>query len=118
MAQPYQMPQAPGRPYSPPQSATSPGTPQGFPLPPNKRQRVSPDPRSQPTSPYVQSPYTMNPNTGGPQPTTASPHFNNISLPPNIYNTPYTNGNATPTINLPNNNPIHSPYQNSNKPLP
>lgn len=116
--QPYQMPQAPGRPYSPPQSATSPGTPQSFPLPPNKRQRVSPDPRLQPTSPYSQSPYPMSPNNGGPQSTTASPHFNHISIPPNIYNTPYTNGNGntTPTINLPNSNQSHSPYQSSNRP--
>jgi len=114
--QQYQMSPAPGRPYSPPQSAISPAAPQGFPLPSNKRQRVSPDPRSQPTSPYVQSPYAMSPNTGGPHSTSASPHFSNISLPQNLYNTPYTNGHTTPTINLPNNNSSHSPYQNQPKP--
>lgn len=111
--QQYQMPQPPGRPYSPPLSSASPGTPQSFPLPPNKRQRVSPDPRSQPTSPYVQSPYAMSPNTPGTSTAGPTPHFSNISLPPNIYNTPYTNGHAkVPTINLPKNQSSHTSYQN------
>jgi hypothetical protein len=52
----------------------------------------------------------MSPSTTTPTSTTASPRFNNISLPPNIYNTPYTNGHttpspSTPSINLPNNLP-------------
>jgi hypothetical protein len=115
--QQYQMPQAPARPYSPPPStSTSPAPQQGFPLPPNKRQRVSPDPRSQPTSPYVQSPYSMSPNTAAPPSTGPAPHFSNISLPPNIYNTPYTNGHTTPTLNLPNNHSAAPQYQSPHQP--
>jgi hypothetical protein len=51
----------------------------------------------------------------------ASGHFNNISLPPNIYNTPYGNGHTTPTptINLPsgpsNSIPNQSAYQPNNR---
>ncbi|RDW85859.1 hypothetical protein BP5796_04184 [Coleophoma crateriformis] len=107
MAQPQPQPPQqfpmPQRPFSPPQSATSPGTPSQFTLPPNpnKRQRLSPNPPSQPGSPYVQSPYAMSPGASGPPSATASPHFQNIQLPPNVYNTPYSNGNTTPTLNHP-----------------
>ncbi|TVY84867.1 hypothetical protein LSUE1_G000691 [Lachnellula suecica] len=107
--QQYPMPQPP-RAFSPNQSATatSPGAPQQFPFPPNKRQRLSPNPGSQPTSPYVQSPYAMSPGTAGPPSAGASPHtFSNVQLPPNVYNTPYANGHTTPTLNLPQQPPIH-----------
>lgn len=95
------MPQAP---FSP-QSATSPNTPQQFPFPPSKRQRLSPNPPSQPTSPYVQSPYAMSPGASGPPSAGASPHFTNVQLPPNVYNTPYSNGVTAPTLSLPQSQP-------------
>ncbi|KAL3424500.1 hypothetical protein PVAG01_03781 [Phlyctema vagabunda] len=98
MAQPQQQFPMPQRPFSPPQSATSPDAPAQFSLPPNKRQRLSPNPPSQPPSPYVQSPYAMSPGASAPPSATASPHFQNIQLPPNVYNTPYANGNTTPTV--------------------
>ena len=113
MAQPqqqYPMPQQ--RPFSPPQSATSPGTPQQFALPPNKRQRLSPNPPSQPGSPYVQSPYGMSPNATAPPSAGASPHFANVQLPQGVYNTPYSNGHTTPTLSLPQSQPNHTqPHQ-------
>ena len=113
MAQPqqqYPIPQQ--RPFSPPQSATSPGTPQQFALPPNKRQRLSPNPPSQPGSPYVQSPYGMSPNATAPPSAGASPHFANVQLPQGVYNTPYSNGHTTPTLSLPQSQPNHTqPHQ-------
>ncbi|KAH8812016.1 hypothetical protein F5884DRAFT_299370 [Xylogone sp. PMI_703] len=113
MAQPQQQQQQlpmPQRPFSPPQSSTSPGTPQQFSLPPNKRQRLSPTSTPQPTSPYVQSPYSMPPSLSTPGSTNASPHFVNIQLPQGVYNTPYANGNTTPSLSLPQTQPnLQSP---------
>lgn len=102
-----------GSSFSHPQSTSNAGNSQAFPLPPNKRQRLSPDPRPHSPSQYVQhqSPYTASPNASTPTSTSASPHFSNISLPtPNLYNTPYGNGvststPSTPTLNLPSHLP-------------
>ncbi|TVY21813.1 hypothetical protein LARI1_G000213 [Lachnellula arida] len=105
----------PSQQYSPPHSAAamSPATSQ-FPFPPAKKQRLSPNPPSQPGSPYVQSPYAMSPGTAAPQSASASPHFANVQLPPNVYNTPYSNGHTTPNINLPQSQPIHQNHQQPN----
>ncbi|CAG8957170.1 hypothetical protein HYFRA_00009371 [Hymenoscyphus fraxineus] len=93
----------PQRQFSPQEpTATSPGgaPQQQFSFPPNKRQRLSPNPPSQPGSPYSTSPYAMSPGASGPQSAAASPHFTNVQIPPNVYNTPYANGHTTPTGNL------------------
>ncbi|KUJ21819.1 uncharacterized protein LY89DRAFT_608352 [Mollisia scopiformis] len=106
MAQPqqqqYPMPSA----FSPP-PGSSPTTTQQYPVPPSKRQRLSPIPSSQPGSPYVQSPYMMSPNTSTTS-ASASPHFTNVQLP-NVYNTPYSNGHTTSpmTLTLPQSNHQH-----------
>ncbi|KAF4636802.1 hypothetical protein G7Y89_g1297 [Cudoniella acicularis] len=116
MAQPQQQYPMPQRPFSPPQSATSPGPQQSqFPYPQAKRARLSPNPSSQPGSPYVQSPYTMSPGATGQQSASASPHFANVQLPPNVYNTPYSNGSTTPALSLPQSQPNNqmAQYQNS-----
>ncbi|KAN0098527.1 Transcription initiation factor TFIID component TAF4 family domain containing protein [Hyaloscypha variabilis] len=115
MAQPQQQ-------YSmPPQTSNSPGAPQQFTLPPNKRQRLSPNPPSQPGSPYVQSPYGgMNSNTSAIPSASASPHFQTVQLP-NVYNTPYANGHTTPTLSLPQSQPIQqntTPQSPLNFPTP
>ncbi|KAG9238439.1 hypothetical protein BJ875DRAFT_532339 [Amylocarpus encephaloides] len=100
--QQYQMSQ---RQFSPNEAPPpSPGTPQQFPFPAAKRQRLSPNPPSQPGSPYTQSPYAMSPGASGPSSASASPHFANVQLP-NVYNTPYSNGHTTPTINHPQSQP-------------
>ncbi|KAE8451511.1 hypothetical protein EG329_003584 [Mollisiaceae sp. DMI_Dod_QoI] len=112
MAQPQQQYPMPQRSFSPPQS-TSPATSQQFTLPPNKRQRLSPNPPSQPGSPYVQSPYAMSPNTPASASAGASPHFTNVQLP-NVYNTPYSNGHTNPpmSLTLPQSNHQHPPHPN------
>jgi hypothetical protein len=43
----------------------------------------------------------MSPGASGPSSATASPHFTNVALPQGVYNTPYSNGNTTPTLSLP-----------------
>ncbi|KFY73118.1 hypothetical protein V499_06762 [Pseudogymnoascus sp. VKM F-103] len=101
---PVQMP-GPVGPSSPAQAAPSPGA-QAFYQPAAKRQRLSPDPRSQPTSPYTQSPYGPTPSTAAPPsslPPAHSSHFANISQPP-TYQGPYSNGHTTPALSHP------SPY--------
>ncbi|KAG0648930.1 hypothetical protein D0Z07_4799 [Hyphodiscus hymeniophilus] len=117
MAQPghQQFQNGPARPFSPPQASPSPALPH-FTLPPNKRQRMSPGPPSQPTSPYVQSPYGVSPGASTPQSAGASPHFANVQLPQGVYSTPYasSNGPTTPTLNLPQANNHNGPqYQNT-----
>lgn len=107
MAQPQQQ-YTMQRPFSPP--GTSPGAQQQYQLGPNKRQRLSPNPPSQPSSPYVQSPYAMSPNTPGSVSSTTSPHFQNVQLPSGVYNTPYANGantHAPMTLTLPPSNHQH-----------
>ncbi|CZT40736.1 related to tpa inducible protein [Rhynchosporium secalis] len=101
MAQPQQQYSMPPRSYSPPGNAASPGAQQQFGMPPNKRQRLSPNPTSQPGSPYIQSPYAMSPGVSAPA--AASPHFATVGIPQGVYNTPYstTNGHTTPGLNLP-----------------
>ncbi|QSZ35016.1 hypothetical protein DSL72_007878 [Monilinia vaccinii-corymbosi] len=103
MAQPPYMPQ---RPFSPPQPVNSPSTQnQQFAFPPHKRQRMSPNPPSQPTSPYVTSPYAMSPGASGQASASPSPHFSTVQLPQTAYTTPYANGLNTaqpsPSLNLP-----------------
>jgi hypothetical protein len=118
MAQPQQQYPMPPRPFSPPQTASSPGAPQQFAIPPSKRQKTSPNPPSQPGSPYVQSPYGMSPNTSAPPSAGASPHFANVQLPTGVYNTPYSNGATTPTINPPSMNlPQQLPQTQAPPPL-
>jgi hypothetical protein len=121
MAQPQQQQQQlpmPTGPFSPQQASPSPGGAQQFALPPNKRQRLSPNPPSQPGSPYVQSPYGMSPGATTPQSTHPSPHFANVQLP-NVYNTPYSNGHTTPTLSLPQpNNHIPNPSHSNALNLP
>ncbi|KAI9734194.1 MAG: hypothetical protein M1818_006599 [Claussenomyces sp. TS43310] len=131
--QQYQMQQMPGRPFSPPQPSTSPGTPQSFSLPPNKRQRLSPDPRSQPVSPYVQSPYGTSPTAADPSSATASPQFSSVPLSPSskaaqpISTTASPTVTTTPTAGTPSTgaprnfshisvppNPYTTPYANGN----
>ncbi|PQE12161.1 hypothetical protein CJF31_00000367 [Rutstroemia sp. NJR-2017a BVV2] len=75
------------------------GTPQ-FSLQPHKRQRLSPNPSSQPGTPYVQSPYAMSPGASGPPSTVASPHFSTVQIPQGVYNTPYSNGLNAPSPSL------------------
>jgi hypothetical protein len=103
MAQPQQQQQQfsmSQRQFSP-QDVSSPGAQQSYPFPAQKRQRLSPNP-SQPTSPaYTQSPYAMSPGPSAPPSATASPHFPTVALPQSVYNTPYSNGNTTPTLSLP-----------------
>ncbi|PBP27513.1 hypothetical protein BUE80_DR001741 [Diplocarpon rosae] len=112
MAQPqqqqYPMPQ---RPFSPAQNTASSGAPQQFGLPPNKRQRLSPTPTSQPGSPYVASPYGTSPNTPA-NTTGASPHFSTVGIPQGVYNTPYSNGLTNPTLTLPQSQPGHQSQPN------
>lgn len=96
---PYPMPQ---RPFSPPQPVNSPSTQtqQQFAFPPHKRQRMSPNPPSQPGSPYVTSPYAAS----GQNSASPSPHFSTVQIPQGAYTTPYSNGtNAqpSPSLNLP-----------------
>ncbi|KAL2759390.1 hypothetical protein ACRALDRAFT_1074298 [Sodiomyces alcalophilus JCM 7366] len=105
-------PQMPQRHLSPPQSSPSPApNQQGFALPPTKRPRLSPAPPSQPQSPYTGSPYAISPsvpiapsNVGT---STASPTLPGVQAPtgqyPAAYTTPYTNGNTTPHLALPEN---------------
>lgn len=100
---PYPMPQ---RPFSPPQPVNSPSTQnqQQFAFPPHKRQRMSPNPPSQPGSPYVTSPYAMSPGASGQSSASPSPHFSTVQIPQGAYTTPYSNGlNAqpSPSLNLP-----------------
>ncbi|KAL2075713.1 hypothetical protein VTL71DRAFT_656 [Oculimacula yallundae] len=116
MAQPQQQQQypMPPRSYSPPQNAASPGAQQQFGLPPNKRQRLSPNPSSQPGSPYVQSPYAMSPGASAPSSAGASPHFATVGIPQGVYNTPYSNGHTTPTLTLPQSQSNHQTNQQAN----
>jgi hypothetical protein len=108
MAQPQQQQQyAMQAPFSPP--ATSPG-PQQYPLNPNKRQRLSPNPPSQPGSPYVQSPYGMSPSTAS---SSASPHFSNVQIPQGVYTTPYSNGHTTQPMTL--TMPQHATQQSNHQ---
>ncbi|KAH7342852.1 hypothetical protein BKA65DRAFT_552469 [Rhexocercosporidium sp. MPI-PUGE-AT-0058] len=117
MAQPQQQYSIPPRPYSPPQNAASPGAQQQFGMPPNKRQRLSPNPSSQPGSPYVQSPYAMSPGASAPSSAGASPHFATVGIPQGVYNTPYSNGHTTPTLTLPQSQPSHqSNHQPNHQP--
>ncbi|QPH06231.1 hypothetical protein C2857_004570 [Epichloe festucae Fl1] len=101
MAQPQS--QVPPRAFSPPQHSPSPAAQQpGFALPPNKRVRTD-GPASQPGSPYAASPYAASPGAAGSPPLNAgSPTFpqTTTSLSP-AYNTPFTNGNHTQGLNLP-----------------
>ena len=56
----------------------------------------------------------MSPGTAGPPSAGASPHFANVQLPPNVYNTPYSNGHTTPTLTLPQSQPsLQNPSQQS-----
>ncbi|UNI20164.1 hypothetical protein JDV02_006281 [Purpureocillium takamizusanense] len=102
MAQPqHQAP--PPRAFSPPQHSPSPaaGTPSAFALPPNKRVRTD-GPPSQPGSPYAPSPFAASPGAAGTPPmTAASPTFSATPPLSATYATPYTNGAATPGLNLP-----------------
>ena len=109
MAQPHQQYSMPARTDSP--GATSPGGGLQWSFPPHKRQRTEANSASQPGSPYVQSPYGMSPGTPSAPSTTASPHFSNVQLSPNSYNTPYSNGNP-PSTNLPNPNQSFYPTPN------
>ncbi|EKD19819.1 hypothetical protein MBM_01771 [Drepanopeziza brunnea f. sp. 'multigermtubi' MB_m1] len=115
MAQPQQQYPMPQRSFSPPQSAASPGAQQHFGQPPNKRQRLSPNPSSQPSSPYLQSPYGMSPTTTANTGSGASPHFSNVAIPPGAYTTPYQNGNPNPALTLPQSQPNHQ-SQSQNQP--
>jgi hypothetical protein len=47
----------------------------------------------------------MSPSASAPPSAGASPHFANVQLPPNVYNTPYANGHTTPTLSLPQSQP-------------
>lgn len=86
----------PQRPFSPPQPVNSPSAQnQQFAFPPHKRQRMSPNPPSQPGSPYVTSPYAMSPGASGPASASPSPHFSTVQVPQTAYNTPYSNGVST-----------------------
>ena len=102
MAQPqqqsYTVPQR--RPFSPSPGTPSPGAQQSFDHQ-NKRLKTSPPPTN--SSLYSQPQYPMSPTTSGPQSTGASPVFRNVQLPqiPPVYsNSPYANGNTTPTFPL------------------
>jgi hypothetical protein len=112
MAQPQQQyPMPPARAFSPQEtSSPTPATP-SFVMPPSKRQRLSPNPSSQPGSPYVQSPYAPNaasPGASAPYSAGTSPHFPNVQLPPQgNYNTPYGNGHTTPALAIPQSQPNH-----------
>ncbi|KAI0997804.1 hypothetical protein K3495_g10386 [Podosphaera aphanis] len=69
----------------------------------NKRLRLSPNDSAQPTSPYAsQSPYSLNPSQ-----TTQSSHFANVSIPPQAYTTPYSNGNIGHTQVQANHHNVH-----------
>ncbi|KAJ6439655.1 proteinrelated to tpa inducible protein [Purpureocillium lavendulum] len=117
MAQPqHQAP--PSRAFSPPQHSPSPaaGTPSAYALPPNKRVRTD-GPPSQPGSPYAASPFAASPGAAGTPPmTAASPTFS--ATPPmsaTYAAAPYTNGTATPTLNLPDGRansatPVQTPH--------
>lgn len=128
----------PGGPLSPTQLPAPTVASQGFELPPNKRQRFSPDlpapspsayPAQSPTTfsaqspaayptqspaPYQhKSPYAMSPGTTTPGSATASPHFatNNLSLPANSF--PNHNTYTTP---YGNGTPTPSPSTPTNNP--
>ncbi|CAD6506024.1 BgTH12-06956 [Blumeria graminis f. sp. triticale] len=74
----------------------------------NKRPRLSPN-NSQPSSPYAsQSPYSHPP----PAQSTHSPHFANVSIPPQAYTTPYSNGHNNPSINI---SQVHTNNQNGHQ---
>jgi len=99
------------RPYSP---ANGPVNGMGSPVaahqypqqPPQKRQKLSPNPTSQPQSPYITSPYSASPTTSN----TASPMFSNVQLPAGAYNTPYTNGHTNGQSLAPQTHQPHSQY--------
>jgi hypothetical protein len=60
----------------------------------------------------------MSPGPTGPPSATASPHFANVSLPAGVYNTPYSNGNTTPTLSLPTTpQPQHQMHHSQQNPL-
>ncbi|WYZ36757.1 hypothetical protein EsH8_II_000263 [Colletotrichum jinshuiense] len=128
MAQPQ--PQMPQRAFSPPQPSPSPAATQpGFALPPNKRPRLSPGATPQPESPYSTSPYAASP--GAPvTPSTAATSAASPIYPSaqqqqqqqqqqpaaNTYATPYTNGNTTPTLALPESRPTPPPQVSTPQP--
>lgn len=108
------------RPFSPAHSAGSPGTPQPYSQPPNKRQKLSPNPPSQPASPYTGSPYGVSPSAS----TAPSPHFSNVQLPTHAYSTPYGNGHTNNVNIQPSQQPNHqvplyqSPISHPNNTIP
>lgn len=62
----------------------------------NKRPRLSANDSSQPSSPFTtQSPYSHTPSQPIP-----SPHFANVSIPPQAYTTPYSNGHHKSSGNI------------------
>ncbi|RKF73769.1 putative tpa inducible protein [Golovinomyces cichoracearum] len=87
-------PQGPG---SPPTSGNSPKIQPSYVGFSNKRPRLSPNDSSQPSSPYTShSPYSHK----SPSQTTQSSHFANISIPPQAYTTPYSNGHNNSNLGL------------------
>jgi hypothetical protein len=120
MAQPQHQIHTPAA-FSPPPHSPSPAATQGaFPLPPNKRARLSPGPPSQPASPYATSPYAVSPGAvATPSTAATSPSYSGIQLPATAastthpttpgYSTPYTNGHTTTTISLPDVRPSPTP---------
>lgn len=108
MAQPQ--PQFPQPAYSPPpQHSPSPAASQSaFAPPPNKRVRTD-GPQSQPDSPYANSPYSMSPVPGATPPGSAGSPANAQSPALPGQQTPYTNGVATPVLNLPEARPSSTP---------
>ncbi|KAL1881133.1 hypothetical protein VTK73DRAFT_4810 [Phialemonium thermophilum] len=100
--------------FSPPQQSPSPASSQpGFSMPPNKRPRLSPTSPSQPASPYNPSPFATSP---GPSAATPTSSTTTPPAPPNVsttapanYSIPYTNGNSTPTLHLPESQLSFSP---------
>ncbi|KAF6821386.1 TPS-inducible protein [Colletotrichum plurivorum] len=131
MSQPQ--PQMPQRAFSPPQPSPSPAAAQpGFALPPNKRPRLSPGATPQPESPYSTSPYAASPgapvtpstaatSAGSPiYPSTQQQQQSQLQQPQmqqpqqpqqaaNTYATPYTNGNTTSGLALPESRPTPPP---------
>lgn len=85
----------PPRPFSPQHSANP-----TYPLPPNKRARLSPGPASNPGSPfpnYAPSPRASTPVLTPTGPPTATPNLPNNQVSSGTYNTPYQQANGRPS---------------------
>lgn len=99
MAQPQPQTHQPA--FSPPaQHSPSPAASQSAYAPPPKRVRTD-GPQSQPDSPYANSPYAMSPVAGAGTPGSGGSPQNAQSPALPGQQTPYTNGVATPVLNLP-----------------